>query len=108
MGTYKNFFTADRIPGEKRDRLDFSPTQSDHVIVASRNQFFELHLSPVELKSEELISERLRSIIQLSKDSDSCNVQVGLLTTENRRVWSAIRTNMIKGNLCIARNVLNV
>lgn len=42
--------------------------------------------------------ERLRFVVHLAKESEFNVAPVGLLTTENRRVWGAIHANMSKSN----------
>lgn len=40
MQTYKNFFTAYRVPGEEKDQLLLTDNnnENDHIIIGCRNQ----------------------------------------------------------------------
>ncbi|XP_075588758.1 choline acetyltransferase isoform X2 [Dermatophagoides farinae] len=99
METYRHFFTACRIPGEDKDELRIHPFPgSRHFIVAAFNQFTAVHLeqsSPLPTIAE--LEQCLSLIWNRSKTPKQFQQpNIGILTTENRKIWAKIRTDLIK------------
>ncbi|KAH9501871.1 hypothetical protein DERF_012680 [Dermatophagoides farinae] len=99
METYRHFFTACRIPGEDKDELRIHPCPgSRHFIVAAFNQFTAVHLeqsSPLPTIAE--LEQCLSLIWNRSKTPKQFQQpNIGILTTENRKIWAKIRTDLIK------------
>lgn len=52
-----------------------------------------------EKPNEENLVEKLRIIWSLSKENESMSPQIGLLTTENRKIWGGIRNQLLKSEI---------
>lgn len=112
METYKNFFHSYRMPHEDMDRLLPQSRRSNHIVVASCNQFYILRLGQDPLDNpyrreaqnqlnEASIFDQLLRIYRVSREqakrqlasnqksgSTWTTPRVGLLTTENRKTWA--------------------
>ncbi|CAG0883780.1 unnamed protein product [Darwinula stevensoni] len=103
MDQYYRVFTTYRIPGRDLDvqRSTFTdePPESEHIIVASRNQFFSLNVKiGGEKAGIEGISEALMRIIRESQEDPDPDPPVGILTTRSRPEWAADREKLIPEN----------
>ncbi|XP_015789561.1 choline O-acetyltransferase-like [Tetranychus urticae] len=97
MQTYRNFFGATRIPGKDKDHLIFNETtHENHIIVASRNQFYKVNLGKGYQVNEDHLVDQLKLILYSSKELESTSPLIGLLTCENRRTWATIRAHLIE------------
>lgn len=116
METYKNFFHSYRMPHEDMDRLLPQSRRSNHIVVASCDQFFILRLGqdPLDnpysmdastLLNESGIYEQLLRIYRVSRENSRRQLakkelgqpvlpKVGLFTTENRKVWAKIHKKL--------------
>lgn len=119
METYKNFFHSYRMPHEDMDRLLPQSRRSNHIVVASCNQFYILRLGQDPLDNpyrkdascelnESSIFDQLLRIYRISrehakrdllisndlKDNHYRIPKVGLFTTENRKVWAKIHKKL--------------
>nr|CAH7723878.1 unnamed protein product [Callosobruchus chinensis] len=97
MNQYKKVFGTCRIPGEKRDSLQFNP-DSRHIVVARNNHFFKMEVidSDGNWPSLSQLTSSLEVIIRESEDYDD---PVGVLTTEHRDKWNKAYTELNKGIL---------
>lgn len=124
METYKNFFHSYRMPHEDMDRLLPQSRRSNHIVVASCNQFYILRLGQDPLDNpyrkdansqlnETIIYDQLLRIYRISREhakrdlstsGSSTNTthgtipKVGLFTTENRKVWAKFHKKLIHCN----------
>lgn len=125
METYKNFFHSYRMPHEDMDRLLPQSRRSNHIVVASCNQFYILRLGQDPLDNpyrkdancqlnETIIYDQLLRIYRSSRehakrDSSASNYsnstrttitvpKVGLFTTENRKTWARLHKKLIHCN----------
>lgn len=118
METYKNFFHSYRMPHEDMDRLLPQSRRSNHIVVASCNQFYILRLGQDPLDdpyktdassqlSEASIFDQLLRIYRISREharrqltsADARKVpKVGLFTAENRKVWARIHKKLLHCN----------
>lgn len=120
METYKNFFHSYRMPHEDMDRLLPQSRRSNHIVVASCNQFYILRLGQDPLDNpyrkdssqmnESSIFEQLLRIYRVSRehakreqsalsladrDIAGCRIaKVGLFTTENRKTWARLHRKL--------------
>ncbi|CAG2105566.1 unnamed protein product [Medioppia subpectinata] len=99
MQTYKNFFNAYRIAGEEKDEIllinENREEDNEHIVIASRNQFFVLQFKRNEFPSVDELLDKLKYIWYLSKEYESCAPFVGILTTDNRKIWANTRKRML-------------
>lgn len=119
METYKNFFHSYRMPHEDSDRLLPQSRRSNHIVVASCNQFYILRLGQDPLDdpyrkdassqmNESTIYDQLLRIYRVSREnakrelakgtSHSSIPKVGLFTAENRKVWARVHKKLIHCN----------
>lgn len=114
MNQYKRVFGTCRIPGIKRDGLEFHPN-STHIVVAYNNQvclckykaeqniscckfnlqFFKV---PVYNKDKCVISNKqlvcaLKEVLSSTKKSVA---PIGILTTEHRDTWGKVYKKLIQ------------
>lgn len=124
METYKNFFHSYRMPHEEMDRLLPQSRRSNHIVVASCNQFYILRLGQEPLEdpyrkpeagsqlNETSIFDQLLCIYRISREHARRDFlareasagqevrfrskvpKVGLLTTENRKVWAKLHKRL--------------
>ncbi|KPM09501.1 choline O-acetyltransferase-like protein [Sarcoptes scabiei] len=101
MQTYRHFFNANRIPGVAKDHLRIvskKANHSKHFIVAAFNQFNVVQLeSNRNLPSIDELQQCFCDCWNRSRENDFSN-QIGILTTENRRVWSRLRSKLLQDN----------
>lgn len=114
METYKNFFHSYRMPHEDMDRLLPQSRRSNHIVVASCNQFYILRLGQDPLDNpyrrdtssqlnESSIFEQLLRIYRVSREHARRELanqtghqlaKVGLFTTENRKEWARLHKRL--------------
>jgi carnitine O-acetyltransferase len=93
MDSYKWMFNASRVPAKPADYpVKFDPSQHKHLIVIRKNQFFKvLHeVDGRQLNTSELEAQ-FRRIYELAQRVPA----VGILTTENRDVWTEARAVLL-------------
>lgn len=123
METYKNFFHSYRMPHENMDRLLPQSRRSNHIVVASCDQFFVLRLGKDPLDNpyrkdaasqleEASIYEQLLCIYRVSRENAKRSIaqgngnnsngsgrkkvaKIGLLTSENRKTWAKLHKRLI-------------
>lgn len=109
MQTYKHMFRAYRRPGDEKDELTINQDgQQDHIVIACRNQFFALSLTAEDagdgsLSFVDYLYAKLVTIWDFCVRLDTVKEEVkfkqppvALYTTEHRRTWWQIRSNLIK------------
>jgi len=89
MSQYIKLFGTSRIPNFKRDYLTYTPN-SNHIIVISKNQFFELCVlnENGEPIPENEIQSNLYSILKESSTTNHLEPDIGIFTTEERNRWA--------------------
>jgi carnitine O-acetyltransferase len=93
MDSYKYMFNTCRIPKKPADEPLIYPWQENEYIVAVRkNQFFKIptHIAGVQLNTAEL-EQQFQKVYEQAQPVPS----VGILTTENRDLWTDARANLI-------------
>lgn len=96
MDQYTRLFGTSRIPTNNGCRMTTS-AQSKHIAVLRRGQIY--HFDCLDSKHRPLLTERcvLRNLKAIVADADqtptneAAKSSLGLLTTENRKVWSQLR-----------------
>lgn len=98
-----------RVPGEDGGRLRLDP-DARHIVVLCRGQMYRLYV--LEESSDRIIDEHdlslsLQYIVNNANDApiqDTPKKAVGLLTTENQKVWSHCRSILVHEGLKNGRN----
>ena len=109
MQTYKHMFRAYRRPGDEKDELTINQdSKHDHIVIACRNQFFALSLTADEAGDapQSFVDYLYTKLITIwdfcvrldtvKEDAKFKQQPVALYTTEHRRTWWQIRSNLIK------------
>jgi len=104
MEQYYRLFSCYRMPDVKQDRLiQIRPSrvvhqQTEHVIVAYRNQFFVLNvvINFTRLDEDDLYKS-LTQIVKMADDDPWTSDELGIYTSLPRRTWANIRSELIKG-----------
>jgi len=96
MDSYKWMFNASRVPAKPADYpVKFDPNEHKHIIVIRKNQFFKLmhEVDGRQLNTTELEAQ-FRRVYELAQRVPS----VGVLTTENRDVWTDAREILLSAD----------
>ncbi|CUA69616.1 carnitine O-acetyltransferase [Rhizoctonia solani] len=96
MDQYTRLFGTSRIPTQNGCRMSVS-SNSRHIAVLRRGQIY--HFDCLDSKNRPIVTEQdiLRNLKAIVADADQTSVHeaakssVGLLTTENRKIWSQLR-----------------
>ncbi|XP_042611266.1 choline O-acetyltransferase-like [Cyprinus carpio] len=99
MDQYKCLFSSYRRAGLKLDTLITADSTSDtgHIIVACKNQFFALNLMEGSCKLNEAdVQAQLEWIYEQTLSVEQKQPAVGLLTTEGRTDWARARDQLLK------------
>jgi carnitine O-acetyltransferase len=93
MESYQWMFNACRIPAEQKDYpVKYDPNEHKHIVVVRKNQFFKVmhEVNGQQLNTSEL-EQQFRRIYEKAEKSPA----VGILTTENRDVWTKARKTLL-------------
>lgn len=93
MDSYKWMFNCTRLPAKPADYpVKFSHEEHKHILVIRKNQFFKVQheVDGVQLTTKEL-EQQFRRIYELATPAPA----VGVLTTENRDIWTDARAALI-------------
>jgi len=109
MNQYWWLFGVARVPGDDGGKIRLDP-DARHIVVMCRGQIYRLHV--LEENSNLIIDkhELSMSLQYIVDDAHSMPTQdaskksVGLLTTENQKVWSRCRKVMVHEGLKNGRN----
>jgi carnitine O-acetyltransferase len=100
MEQYKKLFGSSRIPSSTGCVMQSDPS-SHHIIVLSRSQFYWFDVLDREnnlILTDDELAFNFESILRdsvKSTPSEIARSSFGVLTTENRKVWANLRTNLI-------------
>jgi carnitine O-acetyltransferase len=95
MDSYKWMFNACRIPARPADHpVKYAPESNKHIIAIRKNQFYriEYEVDGEQLTTREL-EQQFRKVYEQAKSTPS----VGILTSENRDIWTDAREILLKG-----------
>lgn len=95
MDSYKWMFNACRIPARPADHpVKYAPESNKHIIAIRKNQFYriEYEVNGEQITTREL-EQQFRKVYEQAKSTPS----VGILTTENRDIWTDAREVLLKG-----------
>lgn len=111
MNQYWWLFGVARVPADDGGRLRMDP-DARHIVVFCRGQAYSVHVleeGSGEVVSETTLSQSLQAIVDdagmISRDEDAAHSAVGLLTTENQKVWSRCRKLLEHHGLQNGRNL---
>ncbi|XP_052468057.1 choline O-acetyltransferase-like [Carassius gibelio] len=99
MDQYKRLFCSYRRAGLKLDTLITADSTSDtgHVIVACKNQFFALNLKEGSCKLNEAdVRGQLEWIYEQTLSAEQKQPDMGLLTAAGRTDWARARDQLLK------------
>lgn len=109
MNQYWWLFGVARVPGDDGGRIRLD-ADARHIVVLCRGQIYRLYV--LEEGSNRIIDEQAlwMSLEYIVNDAHSIPIQdasassIGLLTTENQKVWSRCRTALVHEGLNNGRN----
>ncbi|TFK32615.1 acyltransferase ChoActase/COT/CPT [Crucibulum laeve] len=96
MDQYSRLFGSSRIPTDRGCRMDVHP-DSKHIVVLRRGQFYWFDVlddDNLPVLTEREVLRNLQAIISDADKTDRSEVArsaIGVLSTENRKVWSSLR-----------------
>ncbi|KAF9076322.1 acyltransferase ChoActase/COT/CPT [Rhodocollybia butyracea] len=99
MDQYTRLFGAARIPTDKGCRMEVN-SESCHIVVLRRGQFYWFDV--LDSQNRPLLTERemIRNLQAIINDASTLSTNdvaqrsVGVLSTENRKIWSRLRTSI--------------
>ena len=93
MESYQWMFNACRIPAQPKDYpVKYDHNEHKHIVVVRKNQFFKvMH----EVNGEQLNTSELEQQFRRIYDKAEKSPAVGILTTENRDIWTEARKTLI-------------
>ncbi|KAI1785469.1 acyltransferase ChoActase/COT/CPT [Ganoderma leucocontextum] len=100
MDQYTRLFGTARIPTERGCKME-THGESRHVVVLRRGQFYWFDV--LDSENRPVLTEReiLRNLQAIVSDADQMPIHevarnaIGVLSTENRRIWSSLRRALI-------------
>jgi carnitine O-acetyltransferase len=93
MDSYKYMFNCSRVPAKPADYpVKFSHEDNKHIIVIRKNQFFKLNY---ETNGQQLNTSELEQQFQSIYNRAERSAPVGILTTENRDIWTDARAVLL-------------
>ena len=96
MESYQWMFNACRIPSEGRDYpIKYSHKDNKHILVIRKNQFFKI---PHEVGGSQLNTSEFEKLFRRVYEKAESSPPVGALTSENRDVWTAARSNLLSAH----------
>lgn len=110
MNQYWWLFGVARVPAEDGGRIRLDP-DARHIVVLCRGQVYRLLV--LEENTNRIINEDSlrRSLSAIVRDASSISIQdasktaVGLLTTENQKVWARCRRTLVHEGLKNGQNL---
>ncbi|TVY56411.1 Carnitine O-acetyltransferase, mitochondrial [Lachnellula cervina] len=96
MESYQWMFNCSRVPAKPADHpAKYSSAENKHILVIRKNQFFKLlhEVDGKQLNTSEL-EQQFKTIYQKAERAPA----VGLLTSENRDVWTEAREVLLKAH----------
>ena len=96
MESYQWMFNACRIPAKPKDYpVKYDPNEYKHIVVVRKNQFFKvMH----EANGQQLNTSELEQLFRRIYEKAEKSPAVGILTTENRDVWTEAREKLLAAN----------
>ena len=96
MESYQWMFNACRIPAKPSDHpIKYPAAENEHIVVVRKNQFFKV---PHSVNGQQLNTTELEHQFRHVYKSARKAPAIGLLTTENRDVWTEARTHLFEAH----------
>ncbi|OWT38800.1 carnitine O-acetyltransferase [Cryptococcus neoformans] len=103
MSQYERLFGTCRVPTDTGCRMEVHGN-GRHMVVLRRGQFYWFDC--LDSKNRPLLTDReiLHNLDAIVKDADKISTHeiakdsVGILTTESRKIWSGLRSDLINSN----------
>ena len=93
MESYQWMFNACRIPHEGRDYpVRYNHEENKHILVIRKNQFWKIQH---EANGQQLNTSELEAQFKRVYEKAEKNPAIGMLTTENRDVWTHARASLL-------------
>ena len=97
MTQYGRLFATCRLPVPGRDTV-YSFTDSKHIIVAAKRQFFSVEVlgndGQILPQGSSYLIAALERVLQLANEGSNNAVPVGILTSEHRDTWATARKKL--------------
>lgn len=93
MDSYKYMFNCSRVPAKPADfPINYPPTENNYIVVVRKNQFWKVihEVGGKQLNTSEL-EQQFKQIYQKAEKVPA----VGILTSENRDVWTDARAVLL-------------
>ncbi|KAH8089167.1 acyltransferase ChoActase/COT/CPT [Filobasidium floriforme] len=103
MSQYTRLFATSRVPTERGCRIE-RHAGSQHIVVLRRGQFYWFDCLDADSRPCLSDKEILKNLESIVLDADKTSVHevaqnaVGLLTTENRKIWNDLRNKIRSSN----------
>ncbi|APA08397.1 hypothetical protein sscle_03g031670 [Sclerotinia sclerotiorum 1980 UF-70] len=96
MESYQWMFNASRVPAKPADHpVKYSAEENKHILVIRKNQFFKvMH----EVDGQQLNTSELEQQFKCIYEKAETTPAVGILTSENRDIWTDAREVLLKAN----------
>ncbi|PQE31234.1 carnitine O-acetyltransferase protein [Rutstroemia sp. NJR-2017a WRK4] len=106
MESYQWMFNASRVPAKPADHpVKYPAAENKHIVVIRKNQFFKVmhEINGQQLNTSEL-EQQFKTIYQKAEKAPA----VGMLTTENRDIWTDAREILLKANPSNAKTLRDI
>jgi carnitine O-acetyltransferase len=106
MDSYQWMFNCSRVPTKPADKpIKFSHEENKHFLVIRKNQFFKVmhEVGGKQLNTSEL-EQQFKRIYEKAEKA----APVGILTTENRDVWTDAREILVKAHSSNAQTLQTI
>jgi carnitine O-acetyltransferase len=106
MESYQWMFNCSRAPAKPADHpVKYSHEENKHILVIRKNQFWKvLH----EVDGKQLNTTELERQFKYVYDNAQKDAPVGILTTENRDVWTNAREVLLKAHAANAQALRDI
>ena len=106
MESYQWMFNCSRVPAKPSDHsVKYSPQDYKHILVIRKNQFFKvMH----EVDGKQLNTSEFEQQFKHVYDQAEKAPPVGILTSENRNVWSDAREILLNANSSNAQTLREI
>ncbi|KAG9244198.1 acyltransferase ChoActase/COT/CPT [Calycina marina] len=106
MDSYKYMFNCSRLPAKPADYpINYPPAENKHILVVRKNQFFKvLH----EIDGRQLNTSELAAQFNKIYEKAEKVPAVGILTSENRDIWTDARHILIKAHSSNAQSLKTI
>jgi carnitine O-acetyltransferase len=96
MDSYKYMFNCSRVPAIPADYpVNYPPKENNYILVIRKNQFFKvLHESGGKQLNTSELEQQFKQVLQKAEKA----APIGILTTENRDVWTNAREILLKAH----------